>query len=154
MYMTCSKPRAKQSLATTNMQLRNEIVNWNCTCTAAVEWPSWNTSAWLSFGSVKSPQIESRNARSLTFYSRPVRSRVTNLRGPPGTKTVTYIWRSRGRDCNAATGATSRLPSLAALGNYIRLCRCFISHHVVWWHQYSFLQLGSDKLNVYSEKAQ
>ena len=29
--------------------------------------------------------------------------------GPPGAKTGTYIWRSRGRDCNAVY-ATSRLP--------------------------------------------
>ena len=34
--------------------------------------------------------------------------------GPPGAKTVTYIWRSRGRDCNVVY-ATSRLPSLVPL---------------------------------------
>ena len=55
------------------------------------------------------------------------RSRVPNLwgGGGPGAKTVTYIWRSQGRDCNEVaprditTGHTSRLPSLAALGNHL-----------------------------------
>ena len=41
---------------------------------------------------------------SLLTPSNRWRSRVPNLRGgAPGAKTVTYIWRSQGRDCNVAT---------------------------------------------------
>ena len=45
--------------------------------------------------------------------------------GPPGAKTVIYIWRSQGRDCNkiaprdVTTEHMSRLPSLAAFSNHL-----------------------------------
>ena len=76
--------------------------------------------------------VELKISRSITYifthaqYSNRWSSRVPNLQGREGgggggggagAKTVTYIWRSQGRDCNVATGATPRLPSLAALGN-------------------------------------
>ena len=41
--MTCTKPHPEQSLATTNMQLRND------TCTGAVEWPSCKTKCMTFF---------------------------------------------------------------------------------------------------------
>ena len=42
--------------------------------------------------------------RLLTYLLTPSnRSRVPNLRRPLGAKTVTYIWRSRGRDCNTVS---------------------------------------------------
>ena len=39
-----------------------------------------------------------------------------------GTKTVIHIWCSQGRDCNAATGATSQLPSLGPLRCARQVC--------------------------------
>ena len=69
----------------------------------------------------------------LHIYSRPVtrrRSRVPNLRGAPGAKTVTYIWCSWGRDCNAVY-ATSRSPSLAPLRCARQLAqRCNSDHRL------------------------
>ena len=41
--------------------------------------------------------------------------------GPPGAKTVTYIWRSRGRDCNALQALRHDYQAslrFAALGYY------------------------------------
>ena len=62
--------------------------------------------------------LASRSKYNLRSIAYVFRSRVPNLRGGlPGAKTVTYIWRSQGRDCNTATGTMSRLPSLAALSN-------------------------------------
>ena len=83
------------------------------------------------------------NPRSIAYV---FWSRVPNLRGGlPGAKTVTYIWRSQGQDCNTATGTMSRLPSLAALSNKasfngkVDLVKFTLEQ---WW-QYKLYQLGT-----------
>ena len=82
--------------------------------------------------------VELKIPRSIAYVlltpSNRWRSRVLNLQEPPGAKTVTYIWRSRDQDCNAATkfhhvtsppSATSWLPSLAPLH-----CARQLYHHL------------------------
>ena len=87
---------------------------------------------------VKSDGLRAKNTSldCLRIYSRPVTDEdhvCQTCGGPPGAKTVTYIWRSQGWDCNAVY-ATSRLPSLAALGNktFITILYIVRLQHLPW----------------------
>ena len=80
---------------------------------------------------VKSDEHQAKNTSldHLRIYSRPVRSRVTNLRGAPGDQNRDIHFDVFGAETATRLQALSRLPSLTALSNntsckkYVNSCK-------------------------------